>query len=158
MTTRRRFTADFKARVALDALRGDKTVQEIAARYKVHPNPVSTWKRQAIDGLGAIFSNGVDKVRVRYRVYLLDRRHRLHRGGPGLRQPAQPSAGFPSNASISQVSIPLRRPAWPANVAAGTTSAVRSEPFREAPDRSGSPVRFLPRTIHRSAPDRAQGL
>ncbi len=37
MTKRRRFTADFKARVALDALRGDKTVQEIAARYKVHP-------------------------------------------------------------------------------------------------------------------------
>ena len=64
MTKRRRFTADFKARVALDALRGDKTVQEIAARYKVHPNQVSTWKRQAMDGLGAIFSNGVDKVRV----------------------------------------------------------------------------------------------
>ena len=64
MTTRRRFTADFKARVALDALRGDKTIQEIAARYKVHPNQVSTWKGQAIDGLGAIFSNGGDKIRV----------------------------------------------------------------------------------------------
>ncbi len=64
MTTRRRFTAEFKARVALDALRGDQTVQEIATRYKVHPNQVSTWKRQAMDGLGAIFSNGVDKVRV----------------------------------------------------------------------------------------------
>ena len=64
MTKRRRFTADFKARVALDALRGDKTVQEIAARYKVHPNQVSTWKRQAMDGLGAIFSNGIDKARV----------------------------------------------------------------------------------------------
>jgi transposase-like protein len=33
MTTRRRFTAEFKARVALEALRGDKTVQEIAARH-----------------------------------------------------------------------------------------------------------------------------
>ncbi len=64
MTTRRRFTADFKAKVALEALRGDKTMQEIAARYKVHPNQVSTWKLQAMDGLGAIFSNGVDKVRV----------------------------------------------------------------------------------------------
>ncbi len=64
MTKRRRFTAEFKARVALDALRGDQTVQEIATRYKVHPNQVSTWKRQAMDGLGAIFSNGVDKVRV----------------------------------------------------------------------------------------------
>ena len=49
MTTRRRFTADFKARVALDALRGDKTIQEIATRHKVHPNQVSTWKRQVHD-------------------------------------------------------------------------------------------------------------
>ena len=64
MTQRRRFTADFKAKVALEALRGDKTIQEIAARYKVHPNQVSTWKRQAMDGLGAIFSNGTDKARV----------------------------------------------------------------------------------------------
>jgi transposase-like protein len=64
MSKRRRFTADFKARVALDALRGDKTIQEIASRYKVHPNQVSTWKRQAMDGLDAIFSNGADKTRV----------------------------------------------------------------------------------------------
>jgi transposase-like protein len=64
MTKRRRFTADFKACVALDALRGDKTIQEIAARYKVHPNQVSTWKRQAMDGLGTVFSNGADKARV----------------------------------------------------------------------------------------------
>ncbi len=42
MTTRRRFTADFKAKVALEALHGDKTIQEIAARYEVHPNQVST--------------------------------------------------------------------------------------------------------------------
>ena len=53
MTKRRRFTADFKAKVALEALRGDKTIQEIAARHKVHPNQLSTWKRQAMDGLSA---------------------------------------------------------------------------------------------------------
>ncbi len=41
MTTRRRFTGEFKARVALEALRGDKTVQEIASKHKVHPNQVS---------------------------------------------------------------------------------------------------------------------
>ena len=63
MTTRRRFTAEFKARVALAALRGDKTIQEIATRHKVHPNQVSSWKRQAMDGLGAVFSNGADKAR-----------------------------------------------------------------------------------------------
>ena len=36
MTKRRRFSADFKARVALEALRGDKTIQEIAVKHKVH--------------------------------------------------------------------------------------------------------------------------
>ena len=61
MTKRRRFTADFKARVALEALRGDRTIQEIAARHKVHPNQVSTWKRQAVEGLGEVFSNGAER-------------------------------------------------------------------------------------------------
>ena len=70
MSKRRRFTADFKAKVALESLRGDRTIQEIAARHKVHPNQVSTWKRQAMDGLdahiptGSIFSNGADKALV----------------------------------------------------------------------------------------------
>ena len=63
MRTRRRFTAEFKARVGLEALRGDKTVQEIASKHKVHPNQVSTWKRQASDGLEAVFSNGTDRDR-----------------------------------------------------------------------------------------------
>jgi len=64
MTTRRRFTGDFKAKVALDSLRGDRSIQEIATRNKVHPNQVSTWKRQAMDGLGAMFSNGADRARM----------------------------------------------------------------------------------------------
>ena len=38
MSTRRRFTGEFKAKVALEALRRDKTIQEIAVRHKVHPN------------------------------------------------------------------------------------------------------------------------
>ncbi len=74
MTTRRRFTADFKARVALDALRGDKTVQEIAAKHKVHPNQVSTWKRQAIDGLGEVFAGGEERRRADHEGEI----HKLH--------------------------------------------------------------------------------
>ncbi len=62
MTTRRRFTAAFKARVALEALRGDKTIQEIAAKHRVHPNQVGTWKRRAIEGLGEVFSNGAERA------------------------------------------------------------------------------------------------
>lgn len=64
MTRRRRFSAEFKARVALEALRGDRTIQEIASKHKVHPNQVSTWKRQAVDGLGDIFAGGPDRHRV----------------------------------------------------------------------------------------------
>ena len=62
MTTRRRFAGDFKAKVALEALRGDRTIQEIASRYKVHPNQVSTWKRQAVDSLGGMFSGRAEKA------------------------------------------------------------------------------------------------
>ena len=62
MTTRRRFTTDFKAKVALESLCGDRTIQEIAARHKVHPNQVSGWKRPAMDGLGEVFSNGADRA------------------------------------------------------------------------------------------------
>ena len=60
MTTkrRRRFTADFKKRVALEALRGDRTVQAIAAKHEVHPNQVGTWKRQAVEGLDEVFARG----------------------------------------------------------------------------------------------------
>ena len=60
MTKRRSFSDKFKATVALEALRGDRTAQEIAAKHKIHPTQVTTWKRQAIDGLTGVFS---DKVR-----------------------------------------------------------------------------------------------
>jgi transposase-like protein len=44
--TRRNHTGNFKAKVALAALRGDKTLTEIAQHYEVHPNQVTEWKRQ----------------------------------------------------------------------------------------------------------------
>ena len=55
MAKRRRFTAEFKSKVALEVLRGDKTVQELAAKYQVHPNQISQWKRQAAEGLTSVF-------------------------------------------------------------------------------------------------------
>ena len=58
MAKRQKFTDQFKAKVALEALRGDKTIQEIAAKYQVHPYQVSTWKRQAIEGMADVFSGG----------------------------------------------------------------------------------------------------
>ena len=62
MTKRRSFSDKFKATVALEALRGDKTAQEIAAKHKIHPTQVTTWKRQAIDGLTGVFSDKVRKA------------------------------------------------------------------------------------------------
>jgi transposase-like protein len=46
-----------KARIALEAIKGQKTIQEIASHYGVHPNQVTNWKRQAIDGVPAVFAD-----------------------------------------------------------------------------------------------------
>ena len=51
---RRRFSGEQKAKVALEALRGDRTLQEIASKHQVHPNQVGAWKRQAVKGLAAL--------------------------------------------------------------------------------------------------------
>lgn len=56
---RRKFTAEFKARVALDALSGEHTITELASKYGVHPNQISTWKKQAKEGVVASFSGKV---------------------------------------------------------------------------------------------------
>ena len=58
MAKRRNLTVQFMAKVALEALRCDKTVQEIAAKHQLHPNQVSIWKRPAIDGMADVFSGG----------------------------------------------------------------------------------------------------
>lgn len=55
MRTKR--TSEFKAKVALAAIRGDQTVTELASLYKVHPNQITNWKRQAQDQLVAAFDS-----------------------------------------------------------------------------------------------------
>ena len=52
---RKVFGAEFKAKVALEALAGRKTVNEIAGAYEVHPHQVATWKREAQEGLKSLF-------------------------------------------------------------------------------------------------------
>lgn len=52
---KRNHSAAFKARVALEAIRGEKTIAQIAAHHEVHPNQVTTWKSQALEGLVGIF-------------------------------------------------------------------------------------------------------
>jgi transposase len=56
MGTRRNFSANFKAKVALEALVGDKTLAELAAQHDVHPNMITQWKRQAKTSLPDVFA------------------------------------------------------------------------------------------------------
>jgi transposase len=53
---RRRFSAEFKAKVALEALRGEAALAELATKFEVHPNLIAQWKRQASEGLVEVFS------------------------------------------------------------------------------------------------------
>ena len=54
--TRRNHSANFKAKVALAALRGDKTLSELAEQFDVHPNQISDWKQQMLDGAAGVFN------------------------------------------------------------------------------------------------------
>jgi transposase-like protein len=55
---RKSYTAAFKAKVALEAIKGQRTINEIASAFEVHPNQVTQWKKQAVTQLSEIFSNG----------------------------------------------------------------------------------------------------
>ena len=55
---RRRHDPSFKARVALEALRGIKTIQQIAKEYEVHPVQVSDWKKAVQEKMGSLFEKG----------------------------------------------------------------------------------------------------
>jgi len=54
---RRKISPEFKSKVALDAIKGLQTVHEIARQYEVHPNQVSTWKKQMQERLPQVFSD-----------------------------------------------------------------------------------------------------
>ncbi len=56
MTKRKRYTAEFKAKVALEAIREELTTAELAKKYSVHPTMISGWKRTAIENMATSFS------------------------------------------------------------------------------------------------------
>ena len=62
---KRRFTAEFKGRVALEALQGRDSVEAIAARHELHPNQVSVWKRQLLDAAPGVFAEGENRKRAK---------------------------------------------------------------------------------------------
>jgi transposase-like protein len=57
--TRKQHTASFKAQVALAALKGDRTVNELASQYGVHPTLIHGWKKQLLTGAEGVFANGL---------------------------------------------------------------------------------------------------
>lgn len=59
---RKKLNAAFKAKVALEALKGQKTLAELARLYEVHPNQIGQWKKKVLEELPQVFNGKRDKV------------------------------------------------------------------------------------------------
>jgi putative transposase len=57
-TTRKQYSANFKARVALEAIRGEKTLSQVGSQFKVHPIQIAKWRKAALEQLPELFVDG----------------------------------------------------------------------------------------------------
>lgn len=57
-TTRKQYNPKFKARVAVEAIRGEKTLSQLGSQFKVHPMQIAKWRKAALDQLPDIFVDG----------------------------------------------------------------------------------------------------
>jgi transposase len=64
-TTRSRYSTEFKAKVALEAIRGDLTLSQLGAKYGVHQTLINAWKKQAVDKLSTVFERKSDAGKTR---------------------------------------------------------------------------------------------
>jgi transposase len=64
-STRNRYSAEFKAKVALEAIRGELTISQLGAKHGVHQTMVNSWKKQAIEHLSTIFANKPEAAKTR---------------------------------------------------------------------------------------------
>lgn len=62
MSKRKQHSPDFKAKVALEALKGEHTVAELASRFGVHPTMIHTWKKALLEGASGVFERGGKKA------------------------------------------------------------------------------------------------
>ncbi len=58
----KKFSSEFKAKVALEALKGHKTTNELASEFEVHPTQINQWKRQLLEGSKHLFSGKNEKA------------------------------------------------------------------------------------------------
>lgn len=59
---RRTFSAEFKAKAALEAIKEIKTISELAQHYQIHPNQISQWKKEFLSNAGKVFDSGKDEA------------------------------------------------------------------------------------------------
>jgi len=64
-TTRKRYGAAFKAKVALEAIRGDLTLSQLGAKYGVHQTMINAWKKQAVENLSTVFASKAEAGQTR---------------------------------------------------------------------------------------------
>lgn len=58
---RKTFTSEFKAKIAIEAIKGQRTINEIAAEFEVHPTQVNAWKKQLLESSAEVFGSGKKK-------------------------------------------------------------------------------------------------
>lgn len=58
---RTRYSEEFKAKVAIEAVKEQRTINDIAGQYQIHPNQVSSWKKQLLEGVSKVFEDGRSK-------------------------------------------------------------------------------------------------
>lgn len=61
---RRQFTAEFKAKIAVEAIKGQRTTNEIASQYGVHPTQIIEWKKQALTRVSELFAKGSGRAEI----------------------------------------------------------------------------------------------
>jgi len=59
--TRRKFSASFKAKVAIETIKEQSSLQELAAKFELHPNQISSWKREFLDNADLAFKTKLEK-------------------------------------------------------------------------------------------------
>lgn len=60
-TKRKRHSAQFKAQVAMAAIKGEETMAELSSRFGIHPTMIASWKKKAIEGMTSTFATKADK-------------------------------------------------------------------------------------------------